>query len=341
MTDRILQDCDINELRALLAAWNEPAYRAKQIFSKLAAGTDVSDMTDLPKTLRERLKETFVTRPVGIETVRSSSDGSKKFLFVLADGNLVEGVYMPHDYGRSACLSTQVGCRMGCAFCASGIDGRVRDLTAGEILCQAVEMARTGGRLDNIVLMGSGEPLDNYDNVTKFIRLINDPSGVGLGQRSIALSTCGLCDGIRRLADDGFSVTLSVSLHATTDENRRKIMPVAKKYTLAELTEAAKYYFSRTGRRIVYEYALIKDNMTVFDVERLARITSGYSAHVNLIMVNPVKERPVIGCTRAEAERFRSRLERTGVSVTIRRSMGADIEGACGQLRRRYKEKTD
>ena len=161
MTDRILQDCDINELRALLAAWNEPAYRAKQIFSKLAAGTDVSDMTDLPKTLRERLKETFVTRPVGIETVRSSSDGSKKFLFVLADGNLVEGVYMPHDYGRSACLSTQVGCRMGCAFCASGIDGRVRDLTAGEILCQAVEMARTGGRLDNIVLMGSGEPLDN------------------------------------------------------------------------------------------------------------------------------------------------------------------------------------
>lgn len=328
MTDRILQDCDINELRALLAAWNEPAYRAKQIFSKLAAGTDVSDMTDLPKTLRERLKETFITRPVGIETVRSSSDGSKKFLFVLADGNLVEGVYMPHDYGRSACLSTQVGCRMGCAFCASGIDGRVRDLTAGEILCQAVEMARTGGRLDNIVLMGSGEPLDNYDNVTKFIRLINDPSGVGLGQRSIALSTCGLCDGIRRLADDGFSVTLSVSLHATTDENRQKIMPVAKRYTLAELTGAAKYYFSRTGRRIVYEYALIKDNMTVFDVERLARITSGYSAHVNLIMVNPVKERPVIGCTRAEAERFRS-----PVGARRRQRDDTAVHG-CGHRRR-------
>lgn len=339
MSDRILQDYTISELQTLMTAWGEPSYRAKQIFGKLAAGISVADMTDLPKTLRARLSEEFVTRPVGIETVRASSDGSKKFLFVLADGNLVEGVCMPHDYGRSACLSTQVGCRMGCAFCASGIDGRVRDLTAGEILCQAVEMARTGGRLDNIVLMGSGEPLDNYDNVTKFIRLINDPSGVGLGQRSIALSTCGLCDGIRRLADDGFSVTLSVSLHATTDENRRKIMPVAKRFTLSELTDAAKYYFSHTGRRVVYEYALIKDNMTVFDVERLARITAGYSAHVNLIMVNPVKERPVAGCTRAEAERFRVRLERAGVSVTIRRSMGADIEGACGQLRRRYKEK--
>ena len=339
MSDRILQDYTISELQTLMTAWGEPAYRAKQIFSKLAAGISVAEMTDLPKALRARLEESFVTRPVGVETVRASSDGSKKFLFVLADGNLVEGVCMPHDYGRSACLSTQVGCRMGCAFCASGIDGRVRDLTAGEILCQAVEMARTGGRLDNIVLMGSGEPLDNYDNVTKFIRLINDPAGVGLGQRSIALSTCGLCDGIRRLADDGFSVTLSVSLHATTDENRRKIMPVAKRFTLSELIDAAKYYFSRTGRRVVYEYALIKDNMTVFDVERLARMTAGYSAHVNLIMVNPVKERPVAGCTRAEAERFRARLERAGVSVTIRRSMGADIEGACGQLRRRYKEK--
>lgn len=336
MSHEVLQDYDIAELKTMLADMDEPSYRAVQIFSKLAAGVSVSDMTDLPKTLRSKLIERFVTEPVRIDDCLESKDGSKKFLFALHDGNIVEGVFMPHNYGNTACLSTQVGCRMGCAFCASGIDGKIRDLTAGEILAEAVQAAvYTGKRLDNVVLMGSGEPLDNYDNTAKFIRLINSREGVGLGQRNISLSTCGLCDGIYRLADDGFTVTLSVSLHATTDENRRKIMPVANKYSIADIVRAAKYYFEKTGRRIIYEYALIKDNMSYFDVKRLAEITSGYSSHVNLIMLNKVREKDVTGCTAAEAERFRDRIEKAGVSVTVRRSMGADIEGACGQLRRR------
>lgn len=337
MTDRILQDLDIIGLQSLLTDWKEPAYRAKQIFTKLAAGVAVEDMTDLPKALRQRLTETFITQPVKVEDCLRSRDGSMKFLFSLYDGNIVESVFMPHDYGNTVCISTQVGCRMGCAFCASGIDGRARDLSAGEILSEVIVCAQyTGKKIDNIVLMGSGEPLDNYDNVTAFLRSVNAPEGLHIGQRCISLSTCGLCDGIRQLADDGFTVTLSVSLHATTDENRRKIMPIAQKYSIGEIVSAARYYFEKTGRRVIFEYALVKENMTVFDVKRLREITRGYSAHVNLIMLNPVKERQIAGCTKPEADRFLKRLNDAGVSATLRRSMGADIDGACGQLRRKH-----
>lgn len=337
MTDKILQNLDINDLRAVLSDWKEPSYRAKQIFTKLSAGIAVEDMTDLPKTLRQRLTETFITQPVKVEDCLRSRDGSMKFLFLLYDGNIIESVFMPHDYGNTVCISTQVGCRMGCAFCASGIDGRERDLSAGEILSEVIAcMQYTGKKVDNIVLMGSGEPLDNYENVAGFLRLVNAPDGLHIGQRCISLSTCGLCDGIRRLADDGFAVTLSISLHATTDENRRKIMPIAQKFSIRELVSAAQYYFEKTGRRVIFEYALVKENMTVFDVKRLNEITRGYSAHVNLIMLNPVKERRVVGCTKPEADRFLKRLNEAGVSATLRRSMGADIEGACGQLRRKH-----
>ena len=232
---------------------------------------------------------------------------------------------------------------MGCAFCASGIGGLVRNLTAGEILSQVLCVNREAGgnaktrAVTNVVLMGSGEPLDNYDEVTKFIRLLSSEKGLDMSERNISLSTCGLVENVYRLADDGFAVTLTFSLHASDDEARRKVMPIANKYSIAEIVKAAKYYFEKTGRRVIFEYTMIKGvNMNHFDAKRLSEILRGFPCHVNLIMLNPVKEKNLTGCTKEEGERFMKKLNEMGVSATIRKSKGSDVGGACGQLRRSY-----
>lgn len=333
-----LLDYDISELPSVVEL--TPSYRIKQLFFGLQAGQYIDEITSLPLSIRQELQNKHHVGVKIIETL-TSTDGSEKYLYELYDGNIIEGVFMPHEYGNTLCVSTQVGCRMGCAFCASGIGGLVRNLTSGEMLGQVLAVNRLKGgtikerKITNLVLMGSGEPLDNYDNVTKFLRLVSSEAGINIGLRNISLSTCGLVDNIRRLADDGFSVTLSVSLHATTDEARKQLMPIANKYTIDQIVEAVKYYFQKTGRRIIYEYSMIKGkNIDFFDVKRLAEITKGYPSHVNLIMLNPVKEKQLEGCTKADAERFLSRLKSKGVSATVRKSFGSDIAGACGQLRR-------
>ena len=343
---KVLLDYTLDELRDEVVSLKQPAFRAGQIYKWLHSGVDFSGMSDLPKTFREQLASEYIALPLKIKEQFVSVDGSIKFLYEYADGNIIEGVYMPHDYGNTLCVSTQVGCRMGCAFCASGIGGLVRNLSAGEILAQVVVVnARLGGsttdrKISNIVLMGSGEPLDNYDEVTKFLRLVTSEKGLNIGMRSISLSTCGLIDKIRKLADEGYGVTLSLSLHATTDEGRRELMPIANKYSLSEVIDAVKYYFEKTGRRVIFEYALIKDkNMSFYDCKRLSELTRGYPSHVNLIRLNYVKEKGLNGCTESEAARFLKRLEDMHVSATLRRSFGNDVGGACGQLRRSYIDK--
>ncbi len=340
---KILLDYDLNELKNEVVALGLPAFRAGQIVKWLYSGADFRQMTNLSLDLRSKLAENYIAVPLKIKEKFESKDGSVKFLYEYHDGNIIEGVYMPHSYGNTLCVSTQVGCRMGCAFCASGIGGLVRNLSAGEIAAQVIAVnAYLGGsisdrKLGNIVLMGSGEPLDNYDNVTKFIKLITSKDTLDFGMRAISLSTCGIVENIRRLADDGFTVTLSLSLHSTTDESRRELMPIANKYNLNEVINAVKYYFEKTGRRVIFEYALVKGkNMSFFDCKRLRELTRGYPSHVNLIKLNYVKEKGMSGCTDEEAERFRSKLEELGVSATVRRSFGNDIGGACGQLRRSY-----
>ncbi len=334
-----LLDLDFDELALTLDL--SPSYRVKQLYSGLQAGLKIQEISALPLALRQELGEKYT---VGVEIIEKlvSVDGSMKLLYRLDDGNIIEGVFMPHDYGSTLCVSTQVGCRMGCAFCASGIGGLVRNLTSGEMLGQVLSVNRLkGGPLErnitNLVLMGSGEPLDNYDNVVKFLRLVSSEDGINISRRNISLSTCGLTDRIRQLADDGLGVTLSISLHATTDEIRRQLMPIANKYSISEVVDAAKYYFNKTGRRIIYEYSMIKGkNIDYFDVKRLKEITKGYPSHINLIMLNPVKEKHLEGCTKSEAERFLGRLHAEKISATIRKSFGSDIMGACGQLRRSY-----
>lgn len=337
----ILLDLNIEELKELLASYDCRSFRAQQVYKWLSNGCDFSEMSDLPKSLRDKLGENHTAQPIVILESIKSKDGSVKFLYRLIDGNIIEGVFMPHDYGNTLCVSTQVGCRMGCEFCASGIGGLVRNLSAGEILGQVVAVNRfLGGnagdrKIMNIVLMGSGEPLDNFDNVVKFIDLVSAPYGLNIGKRSVSLSTCGLTEKMRELADLGLGVTLSVSLHATLDEYRRKLMPIANKYSVTDVIAAARYYFQKTGRRVIFEYSMVKGvNMSFLDAKRLAELTKGMSAHINLIMLNKVEGKNIAGCTKQEGERFCEKLRELGVSATVRRSMGSDVAGACGQLRR-------
>lgn len=341
-----LLEFNFTEFSELLQNFTPQKFRAKQIFKWINSGAEFDEMTDTPKELKCNLSLDYCVNPVKIEKKFQSSDGSIKFLFSLLDGNLIEGVFMPNKYGNTICISTQVGCRMGCTFCASGIGGLVRNLSAGEILGQVVCVNKNIGgtvanrKITNIVLMGSGEPLDNYENVTKFFKLVNDENGLNISLRNISLSTSGIAENIIRLADDGYAVTLSISLHATTDETRQSIMPIAHKYSLRTLIEAARYYFDKTGRRVIFEYSMIKEkNMSFFDAKRLVEITYGMSSHINLIMINPVEEKKIVGCTKIEAERFCQRLVDMGLSATIRHSYGSDIGGACGQLRRGFIEK--
>ena len=321
----------------------ESKFRAGQIAQWLARGADIDGMTNLSAALRARLNEIAVANPVRIlESYRSKLDETEKFLYALPDGNLIEGVLMRYHHGDTLCVSTQVGCRMGCAFCASTLEGRVRDLTPGEILGQVVAVNRRiqaadpQRRVHNIVLMGSGEPLDNYDNVVRFLRLVNAPGGLNISLRNISLSTCGLVPRMYDFANEGLPVTLSLSLHAPNDEIRRKIMPVANAYTIDQVLAACKNYIEKTGRRVIFEYALIRDvNSDVHHAEELARRLRGLRCHVNLIPLNDVKERKLHAPTRQAVEAFLKRLELKHISATVRREMGADIEGACGQLRRK------
>jgi 23S rRNA (adenine2503-C2)-methyltransferase len=329
--------------RFVVGDLKQSRFRAGQIAGWLARGADIGEMTNLSAALRSQLSEVAVANPVRVmDSFRSKIDETEKFLYALEDGNLIEGVLMRYHHGDTLCVSTQVGCRMGCAFCASTLEGRVRNLTPGEILGQVVcanrhiQAGDPGRRVHNIVLMGSGEPLDNYDNVVKFLRLVNDPKGLNISLRNISLSTCGLVRRMYDFAGEGLPVTLSLSLHAPNDEIRRQIMPVANAYGYEEVLTACKYYIEQTGRRVIFEYALIKNlNSDVHHAEELARRLRGMRCHVNLIPLNDVKERKLEAPDRRTVDAFLKRLELKHISATVRREMGADIEGACGQLRRK------
>ena len=328
-----------DELARFVASLGEKPYRAEQLFRWMAKGAPLGEMTNLPAAFREKLAEAGEYRlPVVEKKLVSKIDGTVKYLFSLADGECVESVFMRYEHGTSLCVSSQAGCAMGCRFCASTLNGRVRNLTASEILGQAAAAARdTGERVDGIVMMGIGEPLDNYDNVIRFLRLVSDPKGMGIGLRHISLSTCGLVPKILDLANEGLPVTLSVSLHAPDDETHSALMPVNRKYNVASLLEACRAYFEKTGRRVSFEYTLIAGkNDGREDAARLAKtLKNGMRCpcHVNLILLNEVAETGLSTPDRRRAEDFRRELENRGINATIRRRLGSDINASCGQLR--------
>ncbi len=330
------------ELGVYLKELGQPAFRAKQLFAWLHQGVPFERMSNLPKSLRETLAENCLDNPVQVlETITSKLDGTIKLLYRLHDGHVIEGVLMRYKYGNTLCVSTQVGCRMGCAFCASTLDGCARSLSAGEILGQIVcangVLAPQGQKVGNVVLMGSGEPLDNYDNVVRFLRILRMEGGLCIGMRSVSLSTCGLVPNMRRFAQEDLPVTLSLSLHAPNDEVRKRLMPVANAYTMDDVLDACRYYIEKTGRRVIFEYALVHGvNAAPEQAAELAGRLRGIQCHVNLIPLNSVPERGLTGVSEREVDAFRRVLEQKNISVTRRREMGDDIEGACGQLRRRY-----
>lgn len=319
----------------------EKKFRAKQVYEwlhvKLAA--DFEEMTNLSKGLRDKLEEEYVILPVlMLERQVSQVDDTNKFLFQLYDGNVVESVLMRYKHGNSVCISSQVGCRMGCRFCASTIGGLVRNLSPSEMLGQVYQIQRIiGERISNVVIMGTGEPLDNYENFLTFIRLLTDEYGLHISQRNITVSTCGIVPGMQRLAEENLQITLALSLHGTSQEKRRELMPIADRYDLQEVLRACDSYFQKTGRRITFEYSLVHGvNDTDEDARGLIKILKPRNCHLNLIPVNPIKERSFDRPSRKNALNFKNKLEKSGINVTIRREMGTDIDGACGQLRRRY-----
>lgn len=332
----------IEELRGELTALGEKPFRAGQIFKWLHQPvSSYEEMSNIAKPLRAALSERFLlTVPVIERKQVSAVDGTIKYLWRLHDGECVESVLMRYHHGTTVCVSTQVGCRMGCAFCASGVFGLKRSLSTGEILDQVLFMQKdAGGPVSNIVLMGTGEPLDNYDNVLKFIRLVSCPEGICIGQRHISLSTSGLADKIEALADEHLQLTLSVSLHAPDDESRSSMMPVNRRYPISRLLRACEYYFDQTGRRVSYEYAMARGvSDRPWQAERLVRLLHGRPGHVNLIPLNPVKESLLQPSTGKSVRRFQQILERGGITATVRRRLGPDIDAACGQLRRRRLE---
>ena len=329
------------EITAWIREQGYPAFRGKQIFRWIHQGAEFSEMTNLPETMREKLKHEAVAQPVRIRLERKSPlDGTVKFLYELLDGNCVEGVLMRYKYGVSLCISTQVGCRMGCRFCASTLEGRVRDLTSGEmlgeILCANRYLASENVRVSHVVLMGSGEPLDNYDNVIRFLRLLREEEGIRLSLRNVSLSTCGIVPKMYALADESLPVTLCVSLHAPNDEIRRETMPVAYSWSISEILEACRYYIKKTGRRVIFEYAM-SDGINAGEEQaaELADRLRGMQCHVNLIPLNTVEERDMKSVTEDNVKRFLKVLQDKNISATRRREMGDDIDGACGQLRRK------
>jgi len=338
MTD--LRSMTIEEIEAYMKTLGEPKFRAKQIFSWLHEKQvmDYEEMTNLSKPLREKLSQNAPLPLMKIERMQESQiDGTRKYLYLLSDQNLIESVFMRYHHGNTVCISTQVGCNMGCKFCASTIGGKMRDLLPSEMLMQIYQIEKdTNERVSNVVLMGSGEPLDNFDNVIRFIQLITDPNGKNLSHRSITLSTCGLVEKIDALADLNLGVTLALSLHAGDQETRQKLLPIANKYPLQDVIKACDRYFDKTGRRVTYEYSVVRGvNDTAEEAEKLGKLLHGKNAHVNLIPVNPVVERGFEKPLASALSLFVKILDKYGINATIRRELGADIDGACGQLRRR------
>ena len=338
MTD--LKSMTLEEMTASLKALGEPAFRGKQIFTWLHRGaTSFDEMSNLSKALREKLKGEYLLTPPKVARKQvSQMDGTIKYLWELSDGNCIESVLMQYHHGNTVCISSQVGCRMGCAFCASTIAGKVRDLTPAEMLDQVIFTQKDSGLpISNIVLMGIGEPMDNLNTVLRFLELVNHPDGLNIGMRHISLSTCGVIPGIDRLADLGLQLTLSVSLHAPDSETRSRIMPVNRAYDVEKLFDACHRYFQKTGRRISFEYAMIDGvNDQDWQADLLARKIKGMPGHVNLIPLNDVVESPFKPSKRVAA--FQKRLESHGITATVRRSLGGDIDASCGQLRRKAME---
>lgn len=338
-----IKSLTLEELTIELGALGEKAFRAKQLYQwihqKLARSYE--EMTNISNALKEKLEQGFVYTSLKMVTFQESKiDGTRKYLFELADGHLVESVLMKYKHGNSVCISSQVGCRMGCRFCASTLDGLERDLLAGEMLDQIYYISRhTGERVSNVVVMGTGEPMDNYDNIVRFIHMLTDENGLHISQRNVTVSTCGIVPRIRQLAEEGLQITLALSLHATTDEKRKRLMPIANAYALEDVLDACRYYFERTGRRLTFEYSLVSGvNDTREDAEELAKLVGHLNCHVNLIPVNPIEERDFKESAAQAVHAFQNRLEKSGINVTIRRELGRDIDGACGQLRRRHKK---
>ena len=340
MEKKDIASYSFEELQEEMLAIGEKGFRSRQIYSWIHEKLvdDFEEMTNLPKALRQKLEAAYEIRRVEMEKRQISKiDGTNKFLFCLKDGNMVESVLMNYKHGNSVCISSQVGCRMGCRFCASTLDGLERNLTPSEMLRQVYQIQKiTGERVSNIVIMGTGEPLDNYDNFLKFIHMVSDEHGLNISQRNITASTCGIVPNIRKLAEEKLQITLALSLHGSNQEKRRSLMPVANKYELHEVLEACDYYFEKTGRRITFEYSLVHGvNDTPEDAKELMGILKDRNCHLNLIPVNPIKERNYEKPDKKSAENFKNKLEKNGINVTIRREMGSDIDGACGQLRRK------
>ena len=338
-----LKSLTLEELKGELKEGGFPAYRAGQLYRWLHVqlAEDPEEMTNLPAKLKQFLSENYtITRLQVADRQISRLDGTQKFLFQLPDGETIESVFMKYKFGNSVCVSSQVGCRMGCRFCASTLDGLRRNLLPGEILEEIYTIHRlTGEKISHVVVMGTGEPLDNYENLLKFLRMLTDENGQNLSMRNVTVSTCGIVPRIYDLAREKLSITLALSLHATTDERRREIMPIANTYTISECMAACRYYFEETGRRVTFEYSLIKGvNDSLRDAKELAALAGSISAHINLIPVNPVRERDYEQPDLSAVQAFRAKLEKHGINVSIRRVLGRDIDGACGQLRHRHIE---
>ncbi len=341
MEKQDIRSMSYEELEAALSALSEKKFRARQIYEWLHLKQAVcfEEMTNLSKELKQKCLEQFeIYEVTPVQVQESQIDGTKKYLFRLYDHNMIESVLMRYKHGNSVCISSQAGCRMGCRFCASTIDGLMRSLTPSEMLGQIYGIMReTGEKISNVVVMGSGEPLDNYDNFLRFLHLLTDEKGLHISQRNITVSTCGLVPQIKRLAQEKLQITLAISLHAATDEKRKSLMPIANRYLLNELLEACRYYFTCTGRRLTFEYSLVGGiNDTDADAAALTKLVRGLNCHINLIPVNPIRERDYIQSEKAVIKAFKNKLEKNHINVTIRREMGRDIDGACGQLRRRY-----
>lgn len=339
MTD--IKSLTLSELTQEMESIGEKKFRAAQIYSWLHERLvdDFDEMTNLSKGLREKLKENYELLNLTLVRVQTSKiDETSKFLFRLSDGNVIESVLMKYHHGNSVCISSQVGCRMGCRFCASTLDGLERGLKPSEMLDQIYQIQKwSKERVHNVVVMGTGEPLDNYDALLRFIHLLTCEGGLHISQRNLTVSTCGIVPNMRRLADEKLQITLALSLHASSQEKRKTLMPVANKYELSEVLDACRYYFSQTGRRITFEYSLVGGvNDSEEDARELTELVKDINCHINLIPVNPIKERDYVQSDTGAIQRFKNKLEKSGINVTIRREMGRDIDGACGQLRKSY-----
>ncbi len=334
---------DLDQITAIMQQLEQPKYRAEQLFYALHLGKTL-DQINVPKTVKDYFRQNYIVDDIlQVVEQKISADGTIKNIYKLHDGNVIEGVVMQYKHGKTICISTQVGCRMGCKFCASGIDGLVRNLSSGEILAQAIYINKLLGgnvnnrQITNIVLMGSGEPLDNFDNVVQFFKLVNHPKGINISERNISISTCGLVDKIKDLADLGHEVNLCISLHASNDTIRNQIMPISLRYKIKDVIDACKYYFKKTGRRFIIEYTMIHGINDSLDCAReLAKLLKGCVCHVNIINLNEVKEKPYKTCPKGDVYKFVETLNSLGISATTRRTMGDDVDGACGQLRRNF-----